>query len=275
MRLLIWTATVQAVKIHYGIDKNMIGYLIVAAIAIILIGFTAYGARRGIIYVVFSLGATIIAMFTVSYISPHVTNFLIEHTSLYETIYGKVEGILDEENGRRDTTTAEGQEETINAYALPDTVKSLLIKNNQPEVYDKYLVSAFEDYSAAYLTRFILNVISYVITFLLVMLVLKILIHSLNLLDRLPLLHGMNHLAGAVAGFVEGALVVWLIFFFMTAIMGTDIGQRFLAVVKENAILRFIYNNNIFFHLLREYDIKWSFAVKPVTANLLRSVGRI
>ncbi|MCR4892904.1 MAG: CvpA family protein [Lachnospiraceae bacterium] len=233
----------------------MVGNITVVIIALILLLFTLYGARKGIIQVVFSLGSTLIAMWLVSYLTPYVTDFLKERTGVYDTVYEQISGAFAEENAKRDNTILENQIVTIESYSIPDPLKTLLKDNNTEEVYQNLLVSIFEDYVSTFLTDLLLNIIAYIFTFLIVMVILRLIIRSMNLLDNLPLLHGMNHFAGALAGFAEGLIVIWLIFLFMTAIIGTETGQRFYAIVQGNPVLRFLYNNNIFFHLLRNFHI--------------------
>ena len=67
----------------------------------------------------------------------------------------------------------------------------------------------------------------------------------LNLVTRLPVLHGMNKVAGALLGAVKFLIVIWIIFLALTIVCNTKVGEAALQIIKKDCILSFIYDRDI------------------------------
>ena len=221
---------------------------ILAAIVIVMCYFVINGARQGFLRVVFSLASSIIALFLVSYLTPTVTQFLTGHTALYSMISTKLYTAIGSSASSAVGTAA--QTETINSFSLPALVKEFLLLNNTSDGYDMLLVSVFEDYIVGFLTKLIINVLSLIIIFLIIKILLKAITSVFDIIDKIPILHGINRLMGALTGFAEGFIIISLFFLFMNVFTGDEIGRQFYQIVEKNVILSFIYDNNIFLRLV-------------------------
>ena len=221
---------------------------ILAAVVIVMCYFVINGARQGFLRVVFSLISSIIALFLVSYLTPAVSNFITAHTTIYSMISSKLYAALGTSaTAALDTAS---QTETINSFSLPAMIKELMLLNNTSEGYNTLFVSVFEDYIVGFMTRLIINILSLVIIFLIIKILLKSITSLLDIIDKIPVFHGINRLLGALAGFAEGFIIISLFFLFMTIFAGDEIGQQFYAIVETNPILSMIYDNNLFIHLV-------------------------
>ena len=67
----------------------------------------------------------------------------------------------------------------------------------------------------------------------------------LNLVTRLPVLHGMNKVAEALLGAVKFLIVIWIIFLALTIVCNTKAGEAALQIIKKDCILSFIYDRDI------------------------------
>lgn len=101
-----------------------------------------------------------------------------------------------------------------------------------------------------YVAGIIINIIACVVTFIIVLLVLRILINMLDLVTKLPVLNAMNHLGGTIAGAIEGILIVWLMFFAITLCKSSEMCQGLLNDINQNAFLKLIYENNLIEYIL-------------------------
>lgn len=73
---------------------------------------------------------------------------------------------------------------------------------------------------------------------------------ALNVVDRLPLIHGINHFAGAILGIFKGFLVLEILFLLLIPFSTTDFGAGVLAQINANGFLRALYHGNILMKLL-------------------------
>jgi len=105
-----------------------------------------------------------------------------------------------------------------------------------------YAAAAFQNDS--YLT--------FAVLFLLLFLIIRIVVGFLNLAARLPLIHGLNQLAGAAAGFLEGLLFCWLLYLLAAVTAQHPFCAKILAQVEESPLLSFAVRNNPLLFVLEQ-----------------------
>ena len=127
---------------------------------------------------------------------------------------------------------------------LPQFLKDALLENNNTAIYEELDVTTFPEYVAAYISRMLLNVVSFLVTFLIAIILVSALMYAVNIIGELPLLGAINHLAGGVLGIGLGFIIVWIAFLVLTLIYTTEIGTTCYAMVEQSAILTFLYNHN-------------------------------
>jgi len=224
----------------------MDNWLLILVGAILLLT-TLFGIHRGFIKLCVSMITLIVTLVAVQIATPYVSKFLKEATPLYSTIQ---DGILDTISGENVSETNDlsvnDQTQIINEFALPQSLKAALLENNNSEVYKILGVDLFKDYVSGYLANIIVNSIGFLLAFIVIFAILGIAIFALDIVSRLPGIHGLNKLAGGVLGFVEGLIVIWLLCLFVTAFSSTEWGAAIFAQIEKSIILSFIYDNNLF-----------------------------
>jgi uncharacterized membrane protein required for colicin V production len=211
-------------------------------IVIILAVNTLIGLKVGFIKTVFSLFSMLLAITLTTWISPLVNDFMRGNDKIYNTITSKVDQFLSMEE---EEVKSNEEIETIEGLRLPQSLKDSLIENNNKEIYKALAIDNFKDYINNYLAGVIVNALSFVITFFVIMAFLWALCIALDLISKLPLLNGVNKTAGLLAGLLHGLVIVWVFFLIITVFGGTKIGQQALEMIGESEILSFIYNNNL------------------------------
>lgn len=221
---------------------------------LIFLAFFAYsGYRRGFIKIALSLAAVIVTLIIVSLLSPYVSSFLKENTPLYTKIQSEMQDYIQEKiesNADAQIADAAGQQDAIGGLPIPKALRDSLIENNKAEVYDKLGVTSFSAYASDYLSMMLLNSIAFMITFVAVSIVIRLIIHVIDLISRLPVINGINKTAGIAAGLVEGIIILWIACLFLTAISGTELGQSVFKMINDSKILSFIYNNNYLIRMI-------------------------
>ena len=112
---------------------------------------------------------------------------------------------------------------------IPSVFKNLLLTNNNSEIYDKLGVTGFVSYVSAYMV---------------VSIILRAIIFSLNVVSELPVVGLVNRLAGGVLGMLMVLIIVWLVFLVVTMLYTTGIGKSMIAMIQENEFLKTIYEYN-------------------------------
>ncbi|MBE5989481.1 MAG: CvpA family protein [Paenibacillaceae bacterium] len=214
-----------------------------------LLGMVLYGHHRGFIRLVVSIFAMILSLTVVRVSLPAVTTYLKENTTLQQTVSQnivKAAGLAQEQSsGEEMSDKPSAQRTMIENLNLPRTVKSALIENNNSEIYQMMGVQAFTDYVGNYLADTIINSAGFVLLFAAVYMASKLIIRWLDIIARLPIISGINKLAGAIAGGLEGLLFLWLVCLLVTAFSGTEWGMMITRQIESSQWLSFLYSHNL------------------------------
>ncbi len=226
-----------------------INYLFVATVLLFLICIVN-GYRKGFLRIVISLLGIILAIVAVTFVSPHISDYLINHTKTYDVVKQKVIDVFQDDNSKLDNSIPENQTLTIESYDLPDIIKNTLIKNNTSEMYQSLMVTIFEDYIAGYLAKIIINAISFIGLFLMLMIFLWFVLFSADIIAKIPIISGVNKILGAVAGLIKALIIVWIFFFVVLIFFGNNIGNVMMAEVRDSVFLTMLFNLNVLLQLI-------------------------
>ena len=228
---------------------NFSGNWLEAAVAVYLVGMVLYGHYKGFIRLAVSATALALTLIAVHVAMPHVTEWLKNDTSVYENMQTNMKETMGLDDLLEQSGAAEGGKEEermiIDELPIPDQFKQLLAENNNIEVYTQMKVELFQDYISGYLTDTIMKAIVFLALFLGIYLVLRFVVIWLDLIAKLPILSGMNQIAGAVLGAVEALFFVWILCFVFTAFSGTEFGASALRMIDASSWLSWIYEHNI------------------------------
>ena len=225
-----------------------IDWLLIVVIAILVI-FTMHSYRRGFIKSALSMTLFVITIFLANIVNPYVTEYIMEKTPVYENIKEKCMEIYTPEK-QESISVAGSDEEIINSYPIAEILKEKIIKDNNPEIYNMLDVERIEEYIAAYIAKTIISSASYVITFILVSIFLRMVTVALDIITKLPVLKEINQMVGAVLGLAQGLIVVWVLFVAAEMLATTSFGISVQQQISGNVILKFISDNNIIWKLM-------------------------
>lgn len=215
--------------------------------AVFLLAMVLYGHYRGFLRIAVSMVALIATLVIVRMGTPYMTNFLLQNTGIHAAVERGLMGIAGVEDvAEEEVRLPAGQRMLIEQLNLPEQMKEALIENNNNEVYRLLGVDAFMDYIGAYLTNMVLNVICSIVLFLVVYIGIRLIMGWLDLLAKLPILSGMNQIAGAVLGGIQGLLLIWVLFLVVTVCSTTVWGRAVLDQIEATPWLMCLYQNNIF-----------------------------
>lgn len=211
------------------------------------------GVNRGFIKIVASLSATLIVLVLVMISMPYVGDALREHTPLEEKVKEKCIEVL--QPGEVDTTSRDTQISLIENSEFPKVFKDLLLANNNGEVYESLGVTSFVDYVGAYMGKLVSDLVAFLLAFLVITAVVRIVIYVLDIIGHLPVIGGLNRLAGGALGLGTGLIIVWILFIAITMLYDLSISKLFLQNIEENEMLQLLYNNNILMNYLTKFRV--------------------
>ena len=222
---------------------------IVAIGILILTGIGGY--RKGFVREIMSFFFVFLALALAWMMNPYVNEFLVEKTPVYERIEESCRGLVESQKSGTEISDEGISEETqeedsfIGEMGLPEILQKSLTENNTAEVYKELAVDTFGDYISGYLARMIVNGMSYLISYVLANLVLKVLSCVLNAIAELPLINGANRLTGAAVGVAKGILFVWIALLVLTILCSTETGKAGLALVEKDSVLSTLYRYDV------------------------------
>lgn len=235
----------------------MNGLLIVTGI-IFLICVIA-GLVRGFIKIVASLAATIAIIVLVVFLTPYVSEGILKVTPLETYLQKKcIEMVapdieMDTLDIEKIEIPRDMQIEAIEKAKLPEIFRKLLLENNNAEVYQTLGVQTFGEYAGAYLAKIVADIVAFLLTLFVVTVVVRTIIYAFGIIGDLPVIGGLNRLAGGVLGLGSGLIIVWVIFIIVTLLYSTSLGEMCFQNISDSEILSFLYEHNILMDVVTKF----------------------
>lgn len=214
-------------------------------VGVYLLAMVLYGHYRGFIRLAVSMVALVATLVIVNLAMPRVSVFLRESTPINSMVKEALENAVDIAAPETEVELPSAQRTAIENLNLPEQLKEILIENNNNEVYDMLHVEEFADYIGAYLSNVIINIIGFILLFVVVYVLIQIIMRWLDLMAKLPILSGINQIAGALLGAVEGLVFFWIFSLLVTACSGTGWGMAVIHQIESSPWLSFLYSHNI------------------------------
>ena len=212
---------------------------------VFLTGFMLYGHNCGFLRLSVSIAAVLITVVLTRLAMPFVTVWVKEHTGLESMLENMiVRNIGLEAVSGAGKPSPEEQIIVIDSMSIPEGLREWVKENNTELIWEKLGVKEFSQYVADYLSRTIIHFILFSILFLLIWILLRLLMKVLDVFAKLPVIHGLNQIAGAVLGLGEGLFYLWIFFMVISSFTGTLWGRRLLDLINANVWLRFLYQYN-------------------------------
>ena len=213
-------------------------YILIVVFLAVIAAAAVTGYHKGFLKTLVSMLAILISAVFVFFLSGPVTDLLSSKTGLRESIRQSVYEKLMEKAEEDGAVTDEEQRESAAESFIPKAVlESFNSKTNPFGSREDYITDL-----SAHIASLTMKAIGIIITLVLSFILIRVLISVSGLLNKLPLLGGINRVLGAALGLVKGLLIIWCLCFAMNALSSTSIGQSCLEAVNESRILSLFYN---------------------------------
>lgn len=175
---------------------------------ILFLGFGILdGYRKGLVKKGMSLAITLATLFMVYIASPYVLSF--------------IEGIL------------------------PRALSIENLAGTDSEVYKILILSGFGEEADAYVRMFVARLLAMAVTYIVVKVILRTVLLSLELLVKVPGLSLVNRLLGAGVGLAQQMLTLWVLFLVLLIFEGTGWGEAATQWIRQSVLLEYLYENNL------------------------------
>lgn len=238
----------------------MMNGLLIAVAVIFLVGMF-WGYYKGFIKIIASLATTIATIVLVSFLTPYVSDMIMKVIPIETMMQEKCIEILFPESKENEEYTIPEEVESsrdtqislIEQADMPDLFRQLLLENNNDEIYESLGVTKFSEYVGSYLARVLANILSFLLVLVVVTIAVRIITCTLGIIGNLPVIGGLNRLAGGILGIATGLIVVWILFVVITLLYNTEIGGLCFKYIEENKFLTELYNNNILMNFITKF----------------------
>ncbi len=205
------------------------------------------GLQKGMVRTAFSFLSVILTLVLSFALNPQITELVRENTPIYDMIRDNCQESFAEE---METALGEKmdpgqQNQFIQGLPLPENLKELLVENNNAQGYQHFLAETFSEYISGSIAAIAVSILGMIVTFLVISILLHIIGGILDGIFSLPVLNLFNRVGGAVLGAVQGVFVVWIIFLALSLFWDTGWAQSAVAMVKENPMTGYLYENNL------------------------------
>ncbi len=220
-------------------------WLGMAAAALLLV-FGAVGYKRGFIKEIISMIFLLLSVAVVWVINPAVSSIIKEQTPFYMQVRDYCKDALEKQLEPGMQLGREKQINMINQLPLPEDIKKGLIANNNAEVYKALAVDSFTDYVADYVASILTNGVGFIVSFILSHAAMRILVVTLGFMSRLPVLRGVNRLAGGAVGLAKGMIALWILGLAVTVLCNTPMGKSCMEMIQTDPFLTVVYDTDLF-----------------------------
>lgn len=218
---------------------------------LIFMGYNGY--RKGFVREILSFFLVFLTLALAWTAKPYVNDFFMEKTPIYERVRENCEKLISSQpDHENDGQNEETEQNLIERIGLPDILQRNLRNNNNEETYQYLEVDSFEAYVSGYLAGSIVNGLSFLVSYALAALVLKIIMCVLDVVTGLPVINGANRLTGGIVGVCKGILFVWVAFLILTVLCGTEFGSTALEMVEKDSFLHALYQGDILVNILAD-----------------------
>ena len=231
--------------------------ILTGIIVLVFLLFMIRGYRRGLIKSLASVISLAASVVLVSFVTPYVSQFLQEQTPVYTYVMEKCQESftvsMDETEEKKETekTGSQMQKRAIEELPIPDMLQNLLIQNNTEKIYRELAVNSFNDYVPKFMANLIMNIISFVLTWVIVASFIWLAVMTLDVIANLPVIHGINQILGFGLGAVQALALVWIAFLVITIFSGTAIGKLLMEMIEKSFLLGKLYDGNVFLNFLQ------------------------
>lgn len=222
---------------------NILTIIILAVLVLSVIG----GYKKGFLKTAFSLVAWIVVLILCNFVTPIVTDMLVEKTEIEVVVQKTVDTKIDQVINETINETIEGTDLAELEAALPAELKDALLGENGSL---QEVVTNGVDLDTAGLVNGIVGILGFVITVIVLRLAMMVVELALNLVGKLPLIGPMDKILGLACGAGKGIILCWVILAVVSVLALTGTNTEFATYISQSELLTWLQDNNVLLNLI-------------------------
>jgi uncharacterized membrane protein len=140
----------------------------------------------------------------------------------------------------------------INTLPLPSFITESMIENNNPEIYQLLDASSLEGYIAGFAANMIISAIALLAAFLIALVGIRIIAGMLDILTKLPIVNTLNKTGGAIAGFLQGVVTLWILIAVFSFFFARSDNPEIYRSIQNAPVANYFYENNIILDMITQ-----------------------
>lgn len=225
---------------------------------VVLIAMGIYGYNRGLLKTLFGVASFIVVIVVGVFVAPMAANYMAENGTLVSGISEHLEEslgleermteLVQQEKDNPGSTAGITQKTLITDCGIPSNwVDNLLEEAGVQDTIKNYteeMIKTVNQSICDTLAKTIVKIIVFLVIVLVLMLVLRILAQLLGFFANLPVLSGLNRVAGCLLGIIEGVVLLWLLSLLAVAVCQSGSGTWALESIQQSALSKYILYNS-------------------------------
>lgn len=211
------------------------------------------GIKKGFLRMLYSISAMVISIVLTIILYSQVANLICENTQFDEFLYEKYTSYIEESETNKDAEEPSFIMELAESVSIDtegETFKAIekLVEEGTESAGEAVneITSEIKHALAVKLATMTVNVVAFILTLLVIGLVLLFILNIIKVIEKIPVIKGMNRFLGFVLGAGMGLIVIWIVFAIITVLAATTFGNNCLKCISESQLLTWIYKANIF-----------------------------
>lgn len=222
---------------------NILTIIVLAVLVLSVIG----GYKKGFLKTAFSLVAWIVVLILCNFVTPIVTDMLVEKTEIEVVVQKTVDTKIDQVINETINETIEGTDLAELEAALPAELKDALLGENGSL---QEVVTNGVDLDTAGLVNGIVGILGFVITVIVLRLAMMVVELALNLVGKLPLIGPMDKILGLACGAGKGIILCWVILAVVSVLALTGTNTELATYISQSELLTWLQDNNVLLNLI-------------------------
>lgn len=145
------------------------------------------------------------------------------------------------------------EDAVIESLRMPEIIKNIVISKKNAGEYIRLGVDSFQQYVVKSLSVIVLKILTYIALVIVIFVIIRLLLLISKAVNHIPILGGINRFFGAVVGFIEAALILWLLCLIISLIANSEFGAQVVDVIEQSKFLSYLYEENLVLRLVNSF----------------------
>lgn len=128
---------------------------------------------------------------------------------------------------------------------LPSAFSPENVLGTDSGIYTMLVLSGLGNEAENYMYVMASRILAVAVTYIIVRILLRTLLFSLEILTKVPGLSFMNRMAGAAFGLLQQLLIAWLLLLVVAVLSMTPWGASLYEWIRSSVVLSFLYDHNL------------------------------